>query len=178
VKTIQKLLRDLDDLHIPKVKLIMDRGFYSQENVNDLYRCHYKFLMATRISLKFVQALLDPIRDEMVARQYYSSRHKLYVRTFKMDWDFTHTKVRSGEQLQEKRRMYLHLYYDEQRASDEKIRLNEQLDIYEEELLSGKLNKKHENKTKGTVLAVKLKTFEYPLKVCCSFYAFTNLSNN
>lgn len=144
VKTIQKLLRDLDDLHIPKVKLVMDRGFYSQENVNELYRCRYKFLMATRISLKFVQALLDPIRDERVTRQYYSSRHKLYVRTLKTDWDFTHTKVRSGEKVQEKRRMYLHLYYDEQRASDEKIRLNEQLDIYEEELLSGELNQKHE----------------------------------
>jgi len=144
VKTIQKLLRDLEVLHIPKVKLIMDRGFYSEENVNDLYRHHYKFLMATKISLKFVRAHLDPIRDEMVARQYYSSRHKLYVRTFKMDWDYTHTKSRSGQKVQEKRRMYLHLYYDEQRATDEKVRLNERLDIYEEELLSGKLNKKNE----------------------------------
>jgi transposase len=62
-----------------------------------------------------------------------------------MDWDYTHTKARNGEKVQEKRRMYLHLYYDEQRATDEKIRFNERLDLYEEELLSGQLNKKHEN---------------------------------
>ncbi|HRW35699.1 MAG TPA: pyridoxal-dependent decarboxylase, partial [Thermotogota bacterium] len=88
----------------------------------------------------FEQVKAHMIREEMVARRYYSSRHKLYARTLKIDWDYTHTNARSGEKIQGKRRMYLHLYYDEQRATDEKIRLNERLDLYEEELLSGRLN--------------------------------------
>ena len=42
VKTIQNLLADIDFLQIGKVKLVMDRGFYSENNINALYQKHYK----------------------------------------------------------------------------------------------------------------------------------------
>lgn len=37
VKTIQGFLRDIDFLGMEKVKLVMDRGFYSEDNINALY---------------------------------------------------------------------------------------------------------------------------------------------
>lgn len=40
VKTMRVLLRDLDVLGYPKVKLVTDRGFYSTDNVNGLYQNH------------------------------------------------------------------------------------------------------------------------------------------
>lgn len=43
-----------------------------------------------------------------------------------------------------KRRIYLHLYYNDQKATDDKIALNEMLDNLEEELLSGRKNPDHE----------------------------------
>ena len=54
VKTMRVLLRDLDVLGYPKVKLVTDRGFYSTDNVNGLYQNHVKFLMSTSTSLSFV----------------------------------------------------------------------------------------------------------------------------
>ena len=39
-KTIEHLLADLNNLGFSKVKLVMDRGFYSQANVNMLYKAH------------------------------------------------------------------------------------------------------------------------------------------
>ena len=38
VKTIHELVRELDALGYEKVKLVMDRGFYSADNINALYK--------------------------------------------------------------------------------------------------------------------------------------------
>lgn len=37
VSTVKKLLGDLAFLSFDKVKLVMDRGFYSEDNINALY---------------------------------------------------------------------------------------------------------------------------------------------
>ena len=38
VKTIRELLRELDVLGYEKIKLVMDRGYYSVDNINALYK--------------------------------------------------------------------------------------------------------------------------------------------
>ncbi len=144
VKTITKLLSDLEFLNIKKVKLVLDRGFYSQANINAMYQHHYKFLLGAKISLKFIKKHLDDVRDTMVTRSNYSARHALYVRSFSTDWNYSEVKPRSAEVIKEKRRIYLHLYYNDQRATDEKLRFNKTLDQLEEELLSNKRVTKHE----------------------------------
>jgi len=63
VKTLKNLIADMDFLDFGKVKLVLDRGFYSEDNVNALYRNHLKFLLATKVSLKFVRKELGKVRD-------------------------------------------------------------------------------------------------------------------
>jgi hypothetical protein len=55
-----------------------------------------------------------------------------------MEWVYEESKARSGEIIRDKRRMYVHIYYNDHLASDEKIRFNKKLDSMEEDLLSGK----------------------------------------
>ncbi len=144
VKTIKKLLHDLEYLNIKKVKLVLDRGFYSEANINALYQHHYKFLLAAKSSLKLVKKHLDEVRTSMITRANYSARHALYCQSFTTDWHYTQIKPRSGEVHKENRRLYLHLYYNDQRATDDKVRFNKLLDRLEEELLSNKRDPKHE----------------------------------
>jgi transposase len=144
VKTVQNMLADIDFLKLDKVKLVMDRGFYSEDNINALYEKHYKFLIGVKASLKFVKKKLDEVRSSMVSRAHFSSNHGLYFESFLMDWDYRETKKRSGETIKDTRRIYLHLYYNDQKATDDKIAFNKLLDILEEELLSGKRNPDHE----------------------------------
>lgn len=61
-----------------------------------------------------------------------------------MDWNYRETKKRSGKIIKDTRRIYLHLYYNDQKAIDDKIAFNKMLDGLEEELLSGKKNPEHE----------------------------------
>jgi hypothetical protein len=144
VKTIQNLLADIDFLKLDKVKLVMDRGFYSEANINALFRKHYKFLISAKTSLKFVKRKLDEVCGALVSRPHYSSRYGLYYDSFMMDWDYCETKKRSGEVINDNRRIYLHLFYNDQRATDDKIAFNRLLDSFEEELTSGTRNPDHE----------------------------------
>ena len=144
VTTVKKLLLDLDFLHLGKVKLVMDRGFYSTDNINALYKNRYKFLIAVKISLKLVQQRLDEVREKMLSRAHYSSKHKLNYYTFTIPWPYQEIKKRSGAVESSERRMYLHLFHNDQRATDDKATFNNLLDLLELELLSGSPDPAHE----------------------------------
>lgn len=144
VKTVTNMLADIDFLNLSKVKLVMDRGFYSETNINEMYRKHFKFLIAAKTSLKFVKKKLDEVRSTMVSRSHYSSKFGIYYNSFLIDWDYSELKKRSGEVIKDTRRLYLHLYYNDQNATDDKVAFNKLLDRLEEELTSGKRNPEHE----------------------------------
>ena len=137
VKTIENLLKDIDFLKLDKIRLVMDRGFYSEKNINDLIKHHHKFLIGVKTPLKLVSNRLDKIRNDFVTRCNYNSELKLYVRSFTEEWTYTEEKPRSGEAVTGKRRMYLHFYYNDQKATDDKARFNAMLDRLENNLSNG-----------------------------------------
>ena len=137
VKTIENLLKDVDFLKLEKLKLVMDRGFYSEKNINDLMNHHHKFLIGAKTSLKIVSNRLDKIRADFITRFNYNSELKLYVMSFTEEWDYSEEKPRSGETITDKRRVYLHFYYNDQKATDDKTRFNAMLDRLEYNLING-----------------------------------------
>jgi transposase len=144
VMTIENLLSSIGYLDLRKIKMVMDRGFYSAKNVNELLKGHHKFIIGAKISLKFVQELLDAERVDFDRRENYHSQTGLFIRSRTIDWPYEEIKPRSGKVIHETRRMYVHIYYNDQLATDEKIRFNKMLDGLEEELRSGKHKEEHE----------------------------------
>jgi transposase len=144
VKTLQNLIKDLEFLEIEKLNLVMDRGFYSEPDINLLYKHHHKFLIAGKTSLKFIRQKLDEIRANFSSRKNYNSKTNQYIQSFLMDWDYTETKPRSGKVIKEKRRIYVHYYFNAQHAADDKARLNVLLDQLEYELLEGRRKPENE----------------------------------
>ena len=57
--------------------------------------------------------------------------------SFMEEWDYTEEKPRSGEVITDKRRVYLHFYYNDQKATDDKARFNAMLDRLENNLVNG-----------------------------------------
>ena len=137
VKMIENLIKDVDFLKLDKLKLVLDRGFFSEKNINDLMRNHHKFLIGAKTSLKIVSSRLDSIREDFVTRFNYNSELKLYVMSFTEAWDYTEEKPRTGEVITDKRRIYLHFYYNDQKATDDKARFNAMLDRLENNLING-----------------------------------------
>lgn len=77
VKTVKCLLKDMDDYGFEKVKLVMDRGFYSEANVNFLYKDHRKFLMATKTSLKW-----DYKQDRPLKKDTLKEHRRMYLHIY------------------------------------------------------------------------------------------------
>lgn len=144
VKTIKNLLADISFLGYDKVKLVMDRGFYSEDNINQLYKNRIKFLISTKTSLGFVKAQIEKLRPSINNWDNYDQKHDLYASTTSISWDYKQNRPNKGDIVKDKRRMYMHVFFNPERAVDEEKNLAKLLCALKTELKSGKLNPKHE----------------------------------
>lgn len=144
VKTIRELLRELDVLGYEKIKLVMDRGYYSADNINSLYKEHLKFLCGTSSALKFAKDYIREIGADKDRYEHYNSDLELYVFSRTIAWDYEQERPYKGDVIKEERRMYLHLYFNPDKFADDGKALNRKLDTLKEELLSGKRVPEHE----------------------------------
>ena len=144
VKTLNKLLLDMNNLGYQKIKVVLDRGFFSAANINDLYRHHMKFLIAARLSLTLVKTHLDTVRDAMRSWTYYSQSHQLYAYMLPVTWNYVQDCPYKGDTIKEDRRMYLHLFYSPDRALEDEKAFNNRLAALQEELESGQRHLDHE----------------------------------
>lgn len=144
VKTLRKLLLDMNTLGYQKIKVVLDRGFFSAANINDLYRHHIKFLIAGKRSLKLVRTHLDTVRDTMRSWTYYHQAYQLYAYCLPITWDYIQERPYKGDTVKAKRRMYLHLYYSPDRALEDEKAFNHRLAVLQQELESGQRHPDHE----------------------------------
>lgn len=144
VKTLRVLMRDLDVLGYPKVKLVTDRGFYSVNNVNGLYQNHIKFLISASTSLSFVKKTIERVKDTMFDWSNYNDKYDLYTYTQTMEWDYTQVRPYKGDTLKGSRRMYFHLYYNADKAVEDGRKFNLRMTALSEELLSSNRKAEHE----------------------------------
>ena len=145
VKTLRHLLSELDFLSCRKVKLLMDRGFYSVDNINGLFAHHLKFLMAVQLRLKYIQLELEKVRETLRTFTNYSPAYDLYATSTTVTWQYTRERPYKKDQVRGKRRMYVHLYFNPARSSEDERRHNVLLTTLLEELESGKHNPQHES---------------------------------
>lgn len=144
VKTLRKLLLDMNSMGYKKIKVVLDRGFFSAANINDLYRHHMKFLIAAKLSLKLVKTNLDTVRDTMRNWIHYSQTYQLYAYTLPVKWNYVQDRPYKGDTIKTQRRMYLHLFYSPDRALEDEKAFNNRLVALQEELESGQRHPEHE----------------------------------
>jgi len=144
VKTLKKLLSDMSTMGYKRTKVVMDRGFFSTTNINDLYQHHIKFLIAAKISLKLVKTNLDAVRDTMRSWTHYSQEYQLYAYSLPITWNHVQDRPYKDDTIHTKRRMYLHLYYSPDRALEDEKAFNNRLIEWQEELESGQRHPDHE----------------------------------
>ncbi len=144
VKTVRNLLADLDYLGCQKIKLVMDRGFYSEENVNALFRDHLKFIMATKLNLTYVKQELNKVRATIRNWENYDQRYELYAQTSSIIWRYKQERPNKGDPIKQERRMYLHLFFNSEKAVEDEKKHNLLLINLQQELESGKPKPEHD----------------------------------
>ncbi len=144
-KTVKHLLSELDILDFGKTKFVMDKGFYSKENINHFYREHIKFLLGARLSLSFIKTNLEACYNHIRMPCNYHECGNIYGYTVTSQWDYTQERPYKKDILKEKRRMYIHYFYDIERGANEEIAFDKKIAILYRELSSGQKNRRHEN---------------------------------
>lgn len=142
-KTVKHLLEDLDILGFGKAKFVMDRGFYSEDNINGLYRKHVKFLVGVRLSLKFIKSNLDDVYDDIRMFNNYDDSIATYGTTVSSEWDYIQMRPYKGDVIKDKRRIYIHYYYSIEKGADDEQAFDKRIAGLHKELLDNKLVESH-----------------------------------
>jgi transposase len=135
VATLKTTVKSLDFLGAARIHLILDKGFYSAGNIDELYKRSHKFTIALPTGRKWVEAYLDKHRENIVSPTNYlmtGESEALYMTTELHKWGSKH-------------RGYLHLYYNAECAASDFDRFTRRLISYRKELLEGKPVKEHED---------------------------------
>lgn len=184
-KTIKKLIEDLDLLGFSKVKLVLDRGFYSADNINDFYKDHRKFLVGVKTSLSFIKKELDIIHDDFRSFENYSEKYELYHRSVLTKWHYTQERPYKGDTITDRKQLYIHYYYNIDRAADEEKAFDRKLISLKQELESGIRVPEHENQYKKYFdikttpkRGVQVKVNEEAIKKAKRYYGFFVLVTN
>lgn len=132
-------------LGFSKVKLVMDRGFYSEGNINALFKAHLKFLISAKMSLSLIRGELDGIYDRFRSFDYYNEKYELYCHTVQAQWNYTEHRPYKGDTLTEPRRIYIHYYYNIDKAAEDEKSFDRKLIGLRKELESGRRVPEHES---------------------------------
>lgn len=143
-KTVKNLLADLDLFGFSKVKLVMDRGFYSEDNINALFKEHLKFLLSAKMTLSFIRRHLGTIYDGFRTFEYYNEKYELYCHTVQTTWPYTQRRPYKGDVLSEPRRIYIHYYYNIDQAAEDEKAFDRKLITLRHELEEGERIPEHE----------------------------------
>jgi transposase len=148
VSTVKQLLKDIEFLGCKGVKLVLDRGFYSGRNINDLYSERLKFLMGAKLSLKYIRIELDKHREALRNWNNFLTDSEAFGLTIPFQWKYKRTRPYKKDEIVENRRMYLHFYYDSAKALEDEHDFAKLMCQLHDELLSGNRDKSHETEYK------------------------------
>jgi transposase len=107
VNTLNKVIADMDWMERKHLHLVLDKGFYSAENITMLYKYHHKFIVGMSFVSTFSNDCVERVQSSIMDIENYINLHgnDLYATSFLEKWD--------GH------RMYVHVYYDSAKADGE-----------------------------------------------------------
>jgi len=125
VKIVKQLMTEFDVMGYKKVKIVLDRGFYSKNNVDHLFKNHQKFLVGVKLGLNYVKEILEEERANLQQWTNLDKQFGTYGICKTIDWNYEQERPYKGDTLKEKRRAYLLLYYNPEKAAIDQVHMND-----------------------------------------------------
>ena len=119
VSTLKQLLVDMSFIGVTGAKFVLDRGFYSKDNINFLFSYRHKFIVACRANTKLYKDFLSELQVQVKGFDNYIEEHGVYGITKKAIWEHEYEN-KQGKKIAQNKVIYLHGFYDGERAEKEK----------------------------------------------------------
>jgi len=132
-ETLQSAMRTLELPRQTKLSVVLDKGFYSEHHVEALLRKGFRFFIAVPKGVPRMRSIMDQYRDDIASPRRYrqvGDNEALYMA--------------SHAHRVNRRRCFVHLYYNSTRAANDYDGLVKKLISCKKDLESG--NRKEENK--------------------------------
>lgn len=125
VKIIKQLMTEFDVMGYKKVKVVLDRGFYSKNNIDLLYKNHQKFIIGVKLGLKYVESILEEERTKLPIWTKLQSQFGTYGTCRAIEWNYEQKRPYKGDTITESRRAYLHIFYNPEKAAKDQVDMND-----------------------------------------------------
>jgi transposase len=135
VQSLKKTTQFFKYLNLQKLNLVLDRGFYSKENLNGLLKLRINFILSVPTSRKWVEHIIDKYNNTIHNPDYYyrlKDNEVIYSVTTKYYWGDKNILL------------YVHLYYNDSKATKDQESFMNDLLGYKEEIETGKPVKSHQ----------------------------------
>jgi len=129
VTTLHNLLKTFKALEVKTLHYVMDKGFYSKKNVDELLAARDRFLLSVPLNNKWVQHAIDDIHQVIHGPEGYQ----------KLDDEILYVHSRLSPWGKDNRRCYLHLYYNAHARADAVDQFTEELVGYKKEVVTTRL---------------------------------------
>lgn len=136
VLTIINSLKQLSALELDAAEIITDNGYYSEQNLAEMFCAGYNFLTLIKTNLKWVKKEIDDHMDEFSsitsACPFDPSIHGITVmlmHTFTKERKYSSSKkgLLKGELEEFERRIYLNIYFSLKRQNEDRIEFDTDL---------------------------------------------------
>ena len=134
VSTLHNLVLTFKSLQVKRLHFVMDKGFYSKKNIDELVQHRDRFTIGIPLNNKWLQHAIDDIHETIHGPAGYR----------KLDDEILYVHSRLYPWGKENRRCYLHLYYNASNHAKDVDSFNEELLEYKQEVESGKLVAEHQ----------------------------------
>jgi Transposase DDE domain len=121
VTAISNTLSQLQALGVSGAEIITDNGYYSEQNISDMYQAHFDFITLAKASLKWIKSEIDNRQNDLerIASvcPYDPTTHGITVvlmRDFVKVRKYANKKTGAAPGKEEifSRRIYLHIFYN------------------------------------------------------------------
>ncbi len=127
--SLKRFVRIVSAQGFKRFSLVTDKGFYTAENIDELYRTKMRFLVGMENRLTRAKEAIDGVRDSITDFDNFRvhGTSSVYCSTERQDW------VTGGVS----RRCYVHVFYDPARHEDDVRHFAEKLDKVRAGIMDG-----------------------------------------
>jgi transposase len=136
ITTLKKLLLDMNFIGLKRVNLVLDRAFYSRDNINSLYKNKSKFIVSARNNIKMIKESVEEVRDTIKNFSNFCSELNIYCKSKYAQWEYSYVN-KNGENTTSNKSLYIHVYYNGIRAENEITAFSKKLKLAETAFLNG-----------------------------------------
>lgn len=144
VISVLNALKQLSVLGMDKPLVVLDGGFFSDENIFTFMQKHTKFLMRGTVDGRWIRPELDPIMDTFETpsnvcphdSNVYGTTRPIVLR-FDSERKYTRNGINKGDIVSEEHRIYLHFYLNVDKARIEKAALLDEIKSVKQQLEQG-----------------------------------------